>query len=134
MQDTIQTIIDSATTTTQTTTDGINTWMIIAIVELAVIIGLLVSRSKRNDKRAEIKRKVMEEGDVDFANIMNSSFNAERLYKELIRKCHPDRFAPDAERMAIANELSTLITKNKHNIKRLEALRNEAQNKLNINF
>jgi hypothetical protein len=49
-------------------------------------------------------------------------------------KCHPDRFAPDETKMAIANELSSQITKNKHDIKRLEALREEARNKLNINI
>ena len=76
----------------------------------------------------------MAEGNVDFQNTVNSMFNAEPLYKELIVKCHPDRFAPDEAKMAIANELSMQITKNKQNIKCLEALRQEAINKLNINI
>lgn len=133
--DTIQqTVIDSASATVQNTSGGINIWMIIAIVELVVIIILLISRNTQSSQKAEFKRKALAEGDVDFANLMNSSFNSEKIYKELIVKCHPDRFAPDEARMAIANELSTQITKNRHDIKRLEALREEAINKLNINL
>ena len=37
------------------------------------------------------------------------------------------------EKMAIANELSALVTKNKHDIKRLEELKEEAKQRLNIN-
>ena len=118
----------------QVSTSGINVWMIVALAELIIIIALFLSRNKINDKQTELKRKVMAEGDIDIGNTMNSMFNAEPLYKELIRKCHPDRFAPDEEKMAIASELSMRITKNKQNRKNLEALRQEAINKLNINL
>lgn len=130
-----QTVADtSAQLVEQLGSSEINLWMIIAIVELIINIILLFSYTKEINKRSELKRKIMPEEEVDFANIMNSSFNAEKLYKDLIVKCHPDRFAPDQERMALANEITTLITKNKHDIKSLEALRDEAKNKLNINF
>ena len=135
--DTINNIIDTAAITVgHIVSNGINLWMVFAILELLIILLLLVkpfSNPRSNDKREEIKRKVMAESDVDFANIMNSSFNAEKLYKELIVKCHPDRFAPDEEKMKIANELSTLITENKFNFKRLESLRDEAEKKLYTN-
>lgn len=124
----------SAIVAEQTTQSGINVWMIIAIIELVIIIVLLLSYAKRNNNRTELKRKVMAEGDIDLGNTMNSMFNAEPLYKELIKKCHPDRFAPDEEKMEIANELSTRITKNKHDKKCLEALCQEAISKLNINI
>lgn len=130
-----QAMIDTTSATVQNTSEGIDVWMIIAIVELVVIIGLLLSPTFKRNQKAELKRKILAEGgDVDFANLMNSSFNSEKLYKELIVKCHPDRFAPDESRMSIANELSTQITKNKHDIKRLEALREEEIFKLNINI
>lgn len=132
--DTIQQIVadTTAAATEQATQNGINVWLIVALAELVIIIGLLLSRKKSDDKRAELKRKILAEGDIDIGNTMNSMFNAEPLYKELIRKCHPDRFAPDEEKMAIASELSMRITKDKHDRKILEVLRQEAINKLNI--
>lgn len=134
--DTVQQMIADTTAvlTEQATQNGINVWMIVALAELVIIIGLLISRKKSDDKRAELKRKILAEGDIDIENTMNSMFNAEPLYKELIRKCHPDRFAPDEAKMAAASELSMRITKNKHDRKALEALRQEAINKLNINI
>ena len=91
-------------------------------------------RKPKDNRLSDIKKQVLEEGEIDFANLVNSSFNAEGLYKELLVKCHPDRFAPNSEMMAIANELSSKITKNKHDIKQLKALKEEARNKLNINI
>ena len=134
--DTIQqTIVDTtAIVAEQATQYGMNVWMIIAFAELVVIIALLIGRGHGDNKKSELKRKVMAEGNVDFGNTMNSMFNAEPLYKELIVKCHPDRFAPDEAKMAIANELSMQITKNRQNIRLLEALRQEAKSKLNINI
>jgi len=130
-----QTVSDTtAMVAEQAIQSGINLWMIIALAEFVIIVALLIVRNSSDDKKSELKRKVMAEGNVDFQNTVNSMFNAEPLYKELIVKCHPDRFAPDEAKMAIANELSMQITKNKQNIKCLEALRQEAINKLNINI
>lgn len=131
--DTLQAMVDSLGQTAQSTT-GTNIWMIVAIVELVIIIVLLLTRKPTDNKRSDIKKQVLAEGDIDFSNLVNSSFNASRLYKELLVKCHPDRFAHDTEKMAIANELSAMVTKNKHDIKRLEELKEEAKQKLNINL
>lgn len=132
-QDTLQAIVDSLEHSAQSTT-SINVWMIVAIVELVIIVILLTLRKPKDNRLSDIKKQVLAEGEIDFANLVNSSFNAEGLYKELLVKCHPDRFAPNSEMMAIANELSSKITKNKHDIKQLKALKEEARNKLNINI
>lgn len=132
-QDTLQAMVDSLEQTAQSTT-SINVWMIVAIVELVIIVMLLMLRKPKDNRLSDIKKQVLAEGEIDFANLINSSFNAEELYKELLVKCHPDRFAPDSKMMAIANELSAKITKNKHDIKQLKALKEEAGNKLNINI
>lgn len=131
-QDSLQTMMDSIEQAAQSTT-GVKLWMIIAIVELVIIIVLITLIKSSNNSRSEIKKKVLAEGDIDFSNLVNSSFNAEGLYRDILIKCHPDRFAPDTEKMVIANELSAKITKNKHDIKRLEELKEEAKTKLNIN-
>ena len=130
-QDSLQTMMDSIEQAAQSTT-GVKLWMIIAIVELVIIIVLITLIKSSNNSRSEIKKKVLAEGDIDFSNLVNSSFNAEGLYRDILIKCHPDRFAPDTEKMVIANELSAKITKNKHDIKRLEELKEEAKPKLNI--
>lgn len=134
MNDTLQFVADVAA---QTQTDGspINWWMIISIIEFVVIAILLLGRTtKHDDKRSHIKQQVKNEGDIDFDNIVNSAFGAETLYKDLIRKCHPDRFAPDANKVAVANDITERLGKHKNDIKKLNELKVEAINKLNINL
>ena len=104
-------------------------WMWVAVAEAAVILILLLAllhkRSKFHNRKAEILAE-----QPDFGNIFNSAFNAEPLYKELSRKCHPDRFAPDVKKMAVADELFQRVTKNRNNIKELQALKEEITQKL----
>ena len=135
--DTIQTTIDSLAATAQSATQGTNWWMIVAVAELLVIVILLFMRhpqGKEDTARANLKKQVLAEGEVDFGNILRSARQAEPLRNELLRKCHPDRFAPDQARMSTANDITMRINKSKHDIKALEALRDEAREKLNINL
>ena len=81
-----------------------------------------------------MKKKILEEGEVDFDNIVNSAFNSNKLYRDLIIKCHPDRFAPDESKMQIANELSARLTQCQRDINALNAIKKEAIEKLNINL
>lgn len=138
MNDTIQAVADSLAISLNSASSSAeghtNWWMITSIIELLIILFLLVRNKGQESEKSRIKKMVMSEGDIDFGNIMNSSFNAEKLYKELIIKCHPDRFAPNIEQVAIANDLSARIGKNKNDIKQLEKLKEEAIEKLNINF
>lgn len=111
-----------------------NWWMIVAIVELLLIIMLLISKSKSDDKKSRIKKQVKMEGDIDFGNIIDSSFNAAKLYKDLITQCHPDRFEPDKEKVAIANDISLRLGKYKNDVKMLNEIKQEAIEKLSINI
>lgn len=130
--DTINQMVDTLAVSSQSGHSGINVWMIVAFVELGIIILLLLVRGKQDNAKMEAKKRVLQEGDIDMQNIVTSAFNAEPIYKELIAKCHPDRYAPDEAKMAIADELSSRITKSKHDLKALAALRQEAEEKLNI--
>lgn len=132
MNDTLQMAADSLVQASQQG-NSLNWWMIIAVIELVIIVALLISKGKTDEKKRSIKRQVREEGDINFGNVIASSFGAETLYKELIRKCHPDRFAPDEEKVALANDISERLGKYKHDLKRLNELKEEAINKLNIN-
>lgn len=130
MNDTIQQLTGQMQ---QTSSMGINIWLIVAIVEFAVIVYLLLTRLNiSNSKKAQIKNEVMQEGSIDFRNVLNNAFNSKEIYDDLKKKCHPDRFVDDAEREAIANELFQRITQNQHNIDNLRKLREEAVRKLGI--
>ncbi|MCQ2171189.1 MAG: hypothetical protein MJZ17_00320 [Bacteroidales bacterium] len=113
----------------------INGWTYIAIIELAIIVGLYsyVSAKNRTNPKSGIKKKILEES-VDFNNIVNSAFHSSEIYKTLIVKCHPDRFPDDSEKNKKALEIFQLITKNKNDLKALEAIKERAINELGITF
>lgn len=131
MNDTLQMAADSLMQTLQHS-NSLNWWMIIAVVELVIILALLLKKRKTDNKRSAIKRQVMKEGEINFDNVIASSFGAKALYDELIRKCHPDRFAPDEGKVAIANDITERLGKYKHDIQKLNELKEEAIARLNI--
>lgn len=133
MNDTIQIAADSVMQALQQET-YIDWWMVVAIAEFVIIICVLFAHRNKASKKRDIKRLVKKEGDINFANVIASSFGAEALYKELIRKCHPDRFAPDANKVAIANDITERLGKYKHDLNKLNELKQEAIHKLNINI
>ena len=133
MNDTLQMAADSLAQASQQG-NSLNWWMIIAIIELVIIVVLLLSKGKTDDKKRSIKRQVREEGDINFGNVIASSFGAEALYKELLKRCHPDNYEPDKEKVEIANDISEKLGKYRHNLEKLNELKDEAINKLNINF
>ncbi len=92
--------------------------------------------SRKKFKKSKFKRdKVIAlKEDIDFSNIINSSFNSKVLYDELIRKCHPDKFVENEEKNKMAVLISQEITKNKNDVKRLLELKELAIKQLNINI
>tara|TARA_B110000908_G_scaffold118381_1_gene138754 strand:- start:418 stop:837 length:420 start_codon:yes stop_codon:yes gene_type:complete len=115
--------------------DSSNLWMWVAIGEFLIIIGLiLANRFKRKpNAKQQFKNESLAQ-EVDFNNIINSSFHSNELYDILKVKCHPDRFPTDPELNELAEKLFQEITKSKTNVKRLQELKVEAQQKLNIKF
>ncbi|MGP2571394.1 molecular chaperone DnaJ [Ornithobacterium rhinotracheale] len=121
-------------------------WFWASLIELLVILVLLlyilyvhkkVNKFNRNTKNEinnlnkTTKEEVLGEH-IDFDNIIKSSFQAKKLYNNLIVKCHPDRFPTDPKKNAIANELFQEITKNKTDLKKLLELKSIAEIKLKI--
>ena len=109
-----------------------NIWMLIAIVEF-IIIGYLIIFRKRPEGLKSKYRREGKEGDIDFNNIIKSSFHGKALFDELKVKCHPDRFPNDKEKSEMALKLFQEISKSKTNYKRLIELKELAIQKLNIN-
>lgn len=134
VQDTLK-VAEKAISKTGESSDASNIWMWVAIGEFAIIVGYLII--KKMKRKPNAKQRFKEESlsqEVDFNNIINSSFHSTELYNILKVKCHPDRFPNNPELNAIADKLFQEINKNKTNVKKLEELKIEAQQKLNINF
>ena len=132
LTDTLQGVAGAVTTGNFQESD---VWFYIARVEFVIIFFLLLFAFRRGTTRVE-KQKLREsiKSDVDFQNIINSSFHATEIYNELKVKCHPDRFIGDVEKNATANRIFQEVTKNKMNYKRLQELKKEAEESLGINF
>lgn len=109
-------------------------WMWAAVAEAVIIVLLLfilLSRSKPDSSKRRFREEAID-GEIDFDNIIDSSFNAAALYDRLKVRCHPDRFAPDEEKCRAAETLFQEMTKNKTDIKRLLELKDETERTLNI--
>ena len=132
LTDTLQGVAGAVTTGNFQESD---VWFYIAMVEFVIIFFLLLFAFRRGTTRVE-KQKLRGriKSDVDFQNIINSSFHATEIYNELKVKCHPDRFIGDVEKNATANRIFQEVTKNKMNYKRLQELKKEAEESLGINF
>ena len=114
-----------------------NLWMWISIFEAICIIVLLLILLGSQNKYTEIQRQFKanaQKEDVDFNNIIVSSFHAGDLYNQLKKVCHPDRFSSNPELMSKADNLFQQITQNKHDLKKLQELKAEAMKELHINI
>lgn len=119
-------------------TDGnpitFNIWIYVAIIEFCIIAYFILSKiKKKKTRRSWFKEEALAQ-DIDFNNIINSSFNASPLYNSLKIRCHPDRFTLDKNKFDYANKLYQEITENKNNLKKLEELKEKAILNLNIKF
>ncbi len=134
IQDSIK-VAGQAITKTTETGEHTNWWMWLAIAEFGFIAFLILKEQlkPKDTAKQRFKNESLKQ-DIDFGNIINSSFNSIQLYDELKVKCHPDRFPTDKEKNTIAENIFQEITKNKNNVKRLLELKEEATQKLNINF
>jgi hypothetical protein len=133
IQDSIK-VASKAISKVTETGESTNWWMWLAIAELGIIAFFLLRKSLKSKITAKQQFKAESlNQDIDFNNLINSSFNSIKLYDELKVKCHPDRFPMDKEKNSIAENIFQEITKNKTNIKRLLELKEEAIQKLNIN-
>lgn len=113
----------------------INWWFWFAIIQF-IIIAYLILKPKvtRNETLKQRLKKESLNNQIDFDNIINSSFNSNNIYDELKIKCHPDRFPNDKEKNKIAENIFQEIVKNRDNIKKLLELKDKAKQELKINF
>lgn len=104
-----------------------------------LFIIYLIYKLKSKSKKVELTdldtNKILnsKNNKIDMNNLMNSIHNSRTLYKELSKKCHPDRFINDPKQKN-AEEIFQEITKNERNFEKLSSLKLRAENELNINF
>lgn len=113
-------------------------WFWIALLELALIIFLIFRLKSKKNKLglSEMETNQIKESkgaNIDMDNLINSIHNSKNLYKELSKKCHPDRFINNPLQKN-AEEIFQEITKNERNFEKLSKLKERAISELNINF
>ena len=104
--------------------------MIIEII--VIIIGLILFREKNKNERVKLKKKILSENEVDFSNVINSSFQSKTLYDNLKKQCHPDKYKDEALN-AEATEIFQLLVKYRYDYNKLLELRERAVKNLMIN-
>ena len=113
-------------------------WFWFSIIELLLIV-YLIYRLKSKKVVSELTDLEMQNiqnsknNPIDMNSLMNNIHNARGLYKELSRKCHPDRFIGDPKHQ-IAEDIFQKISDNERNYEKLNQLKTRAINELNINF
>ena len=120
---------------------AINTlWFWISILEFLVILFLILRIIQINRKKklafsdvSEANKHFAKNTKIDMENIMDSINNSQVLYKELSKKCHPDRFVNTKEH-DLAEKLFQEISLNKRNYQKLVELKVRAKSELQINF
>lgn len=136
IKDTMKVASENAIKSVSVETNNQINWLLwIAIIEFLIIIFLLLRKKIKpiNTAKQKFKEESLKQ-EIDFDNIINSSFNSKKLFDELKVKCHPDRFPNDPTKNIIAENLFQQITANENNVKRLQELKKEAIQKLIINF
>jgi hypothetical protein len=110
----------------------------IAILELVLIIFLIFKLKSKKNKLAlsELERDTVKSAKstkIDMDSLMNSINSSRSLYKELSRKCHPDKFMNDPKQK-IAEEIFQEISRYERNFDKLNLIKTRAINELNITF
>lgn len=113
-------------------------WFWLAIVEFVLILLLLIRiKSKKTNlafsDAGKDNVKNAKEKNINMDNLMDSINGSRELYKELSRKCHPDKFI-NSPKQKIAEDLFQEISNNQRNFEKLSELKVRATNELNINF
>lgn len=108
-----------------------NGWFYISVLEFIIIVVLLIKKVCVSQSKQTQKREILSENNVDYDNIIQSSFKSQSLYDILKKKCHPDRFL-DSEQNMIATELFAKIVENKYNYQALLSIKEDMENKLKL--
>ena len=85
----------------------------------------------KTSERDKIREQILVE-EIDFGNVVSSSLLAKKLYDELKKVCHPDKFQKQ-EDINTATELFQLLVQNKGDYNKLLSLKERIYRELPIN-
>ncbi|MDR2413636.1 MAG: J domain-containing protein [Odoribacteraceae bacterium] len=128
--------MDTTGVAVQVMSDSISAWFWIALGEAIVILLLLTARRKSIPREfiGMDKRDMKNTGDsANMQNIVDSIAKSKELYRELSRKCHPDRFV-NTNLQQVAEEIFKEVSRNRRNYQKLLSLKQIAIEKLNLKF
>ena len=113
-------------------------WFWLSLFELIIIITLLFRQKSKKSNLAfsglgKDAVEVSKSTKIDMENLMNSINESGILYKELSRKCHPDRFI-NSPQQKLAEEIFQDISRNKRNFEKLSLIKLRAIEELNLKF
>lgn len=143
MNDSLKSALDTVASTkgiedlsSNSVESGTNWWLVLAVIEFGVILLLLYKF--RSQKRVEFDEtfnelKTARSSEIDMDNLMNSIHGSRDLYKELSRKCHPDRFQNEELRIK-ADAIFQEISKSRRDYQKLDTLKKRASLELGVTF
>ncbi len=102
------------------------------VIILIVVFLIFLKRKNHRDQKPKSQYKLKEEilkEDLNFDNIIKSSFHAKHLYDKLKVICHPDLFL-EPKKNEIATELFQKITENENDYAKLLEIEAEINEKL----
>lgn len=131
VMDTVTNAVNAATTNTPQGDSYQWAYWLGGILAAGVIaLGLI---RHRNSEHYRLIQKMKSET-VDFDGVINSAFHSQKLYDELKKRVHPDRFSTQPELVDKATEIFALIVENKFNHKALCELKIRAEKELGVKF
>jgi len=113
-------------------------WFWLSIIEFGVIVLLLnkLAKKRRISKINDLGFEDEAGNSVDNINmdsLMDNIYKSKSLFKELKRKCHPDRFV-NQDCHSISEKLFQEIMENEKNYEKLKNLKDRAKSELNVTF
>lgn len=111
-------------------------WKYVSLVQFGVIAYLAYKlyRKKPEIQFKNVNRETVKEAaskELDMENVINSINKAKPLFKELSKKCHPDKFT-NSDKHDSALQIYQKITTNKRNYSKLLDLKVLAEEELDI--
>jgi hypothetical protein len=101
---------------------------IFILLIIILFIYIILKKNRKKNNLQKFKKNV-----INMDNIFESIYKSEELFKELSKKCHPDKFTNKDNYQEI-NSLYQEITVNKKNYEKLLICKEKAKMIFNIKF
>lgn len=101
-------------------------WKYMAIVELIILVILIIKQFHRTSIEMSNELLTAKNSKINTDELMSDIFKSKKLYEELIRVCHPDRFVDEGLKEYMTLQCQK-ITENKNNYQKLLIIKKEIE-------